>query len=180
MPSEIEKKYRLSQPEQAALVERLRVSGAEQEGDVDFEVNTLYAGNSIDLTRTVLRLRRTQQKCVLTFKERFASDSAIKHNREEETVVEDADAMHAILTSLGFAPTLLYEKRRTTWHLNNAEIVIDELPFGLFVEIEAEEQSIVEVEKILGLENAASEHKTYPDLTREYCIKRSEMIEARF
>jgi predicted adenylyl cyclase CyaB len=55
---------------------------------------------------------------------------------EEETDVADPEAMEAILEALGFTPALVYEKRRQTWRLGKTEIVIDVLPFGLFMEIE--------------------------------------------
>ena len=59
-------------------------------------------------------------------------------------------------------------------------IVIDELPFGLFAEIEGEENAIREVEERLGLKDAEAEDATYPELARRHGEKRGELIEARF
>jgi adenylate cyclase class 2 len=75
---------------------------------------------------------------------------------------------------------LVYEKRRATWHWKNAEIVVDDLPFGLFVEIEGEESIIGEVEQLLGLDEAEAEMATYPELARQYGQKIDDVIEARF
>jgi adenylate cyclase class 2 len=179
MGIEIEKKYRLTREQYSKLKGDLRESGASYEGD-GFEENILYAGGSLDLSRQVLRLRRVGNRAILTYKERFISASAIKHNREDETAVENAAALSDILDALGFRPTLVYEKRRATWHLLDAEIAVDELPFGYFAEIEGEEKAIEEVEERLGLKEAEAEMSTYPNLTKRHGEKRGDLIEARF
>ena len=179
MSIEVEKKYRLTREQRERLIGRLRESGAKEEGE-EFEENTLYAGGSLDLSRQVLRLRRVGSRAILTYKERYASRSAIKRQREDETAVEDAEALASILDALGFKPALVYEKRRATWRLANVEIVVDELPFGFFAEIEGEERSIREVEEQLGLAEAEAEMATYPALTRRFGMKRDGLIEARF
>ena len=88
----------------------------------------------------MLRLRRVEGKATLTYKKALPTVSSIKQRREEETVVADPEAMEAILVALGFTPALVYEKRRQTWRLGKTEIVIDVLPFGLFMEIEGRVQ----------------------------------------
>ncbi len=179
MGIEIEKKYRLTREERERLMVRLRESGATDEGE-EFEENTLYGGGTLDLSKQVLRLRRVGGKAILTYKERHASESAIKQHREDETGVDDVEALAAILDALGYTPTLVYEKRRATWQWKGAEIVVDELPFGLFVEIEGEENLITEVEQSLGLSEAEAELATYPELARQHGEKRGGIIEARF
>jgi adenylate cyclase, class 2 len=179
MGIEVEKKYRLTGESRASLVERLGEGGATPEGE-EFEENTLYAGGQLDAGRQVLRLRRVGSRAVLTFKERGASSTAHKRYREDETSVGDAAAMADILSALGYSPALVYEKRRATWQWRGAEIVLDELPFGLFVEIEGEESVIDEVERLLGLSEADAEPATYPELARRHGRKRGDMIEARF
>ena len=88
--------------------------------------------------------------------------------------------MHAILTSLGFQPALLYEKRRTRWNIGKAKVVIDELPFGLFMEIEASEKQIARVERLLGIEDLPAVIETYPTLTGKFGKDRKGVIESRF
>ena len=58
--------------------------------------------------------------------------------------------------------------------------MIDELPFGLFMEIEAPVREIKRVEKILGAEKIPAEMETYPSLTRQFGVERRGVIEARF
>jgi adenylate cyclase class 2 len=179
MPIEIEKKYRLTQKQREKVLSRLPEIGATRER-LDFEINTLYTGDSIDSDHSVLRLRRIGDSGVLTFKERLPSDSAIKHQLEDETTVGDPDAMDAILESLGFNPTLVYEKRRERWLIGATEVVIDELPFGLFMEIEGEELAISEIEEKLAIKRLMAETATYPSLAREHGIEKDGVIEARF
>jgi adenylate cyclase class 2 len=179
MAIEIEKKYRLTRAQHERVLGRLVDVKATAQGK-EFEENTLYAGGRLDLQVEVLRLRRTGERAILTYKRRFPSASAIKHHREDETEVKDADALARILDALGYRPVLVYEKRRATWHVADAEVVMDELPFGMFLEIEGDEQSIIEVEQLLGLADVEAEMATYPELTRLYGERRGELIEARF
>jgi adenylate cyclase class 2 len=181
MAIEIEKKYRLESGQVEPLRRRLREVGAEGEGSAEFEENVIYTGPGLDPGRRVLRLRRKGGgRALFTFKERDASSSAVKRQREEETEVADAGALAAILEALGYRPALVYEKRRETWRLAGTEVVIDELPFGLFVEIEGEEARILEAEKLLGLDGAEAEHAPYPELTLRHGTKRGDVVEARF
>jgi adenylate cyclase class 2 len=179
MGTEIEKKYRIGSEEAAQLRSRLRAVEAEARGE-EFEENTLYAGPGIERGNRVLRLRRVGGRAVFTFKESMASSSGIKRRREDETGVADADALAAILDALGYAPAVVYEKRRETWVVAGVEVVIDELPFGLFVEIEGEEELILEAERLLELGGATTEPNSYPQLTILNGTNNGKLIEARF
>ena len=176
---EVEKKFRLTKRQRDAVLKRLPAAGANLEGE-DFEENTLYSGAMLEAGSSVLRLRRVQGKATLTYKKRLPSESSIKQQREEETAVADPEAMEAILVALGFTPALVYEKRRQTWRLGKAEIVIDVLPFGLFMEIEGRVSDIRAVERKLGLKGLRAEHATYPQLTAKHGKVYDGLIEARF
>src|SRR5215510_12563287 len=114
MSIEIEKKYRLTEQQRDSIVARLHELGATRQRS-EFETNTLYRNPNIELGNAVLRLRRVDNRATLTFKKRFASESSIKRQLEEETEVTDAEATERILGHLGFVPSLIYEKRRETW-----------------------------------------------------------------
>jgi len=180
MPIEIEKKYRLEPEQVEPLRGRLKGVGAEGGGASEFEENVIYTGPGLDPAWRVLRLRRKGARAVFTFKERDPGESSVKRQREEETEVSDAGALAAILEALGYRPVLVYEKRRETWRVAGAEVVIDELPFGLFVEIEGEEERIMEAEQLLGLDGAEAEHAPYPELTLRHGTKRGDVTESRF
>jgi len=168
MGVEIEKKYRMTRESTEGLRRRLREVGASERGPEVFEENVIYSGHGLDPHGRVLRLRRAGGRAIFTYKERGTSESAVKRHREEETEVADADSLAAILEALGYRPALVYEKRRSAWLLDGVEVVLDELPFGLFVEIEGEEELILAAERRLGLEGAEAEHAPYPELTRRH------------
>lgn len=180
MGLEIEKKYRLSKKQREEVLRRLRTIGAERQGE-EFEVNTLYAGDTLDVVRSVLRLRRIGHYGVLTYKESLPPRLDMKQRREDETRVDDPDAMELILEALGFTPALVYEKRRETWRLVHTEIVIDELPFGLFMEIEGSEKDIREVESKLAIKRLKTEPLSYPRLVLKHGAENAAgVIESRF
>jgi adenylate cyclase class 2 len=176
---EVEKKFRLTKRQRDVVLRRLPEMGASLQGE-EFEENTLYSGEGLSAGSCVLRLRRVGRNATLTYKKRIPSSSAIKQQREEETEVADPEAMEAILEALGFTPGLVYEKRRQTWTLGKTEIVIDVLPFGLFMEIEGRANEIKNVERRLGLKGLRAEHATYPQLTAKHGKLYDGLIEARF
>jgi predicted adenylyl cyclase CyaB len=179
MPVEIEKKYRLSQPQRESIERKMRAMSIEP-GELEHEENTIYRGGRLDLGGCALRLRRVNGRAYLTFKRRLPSRAAIKHQEEHELLIDDPDAMDAILQSLNFQPAVIYEKRRTRWDVGKAALVIDELPFGLFMEIEASVKEIERVEKLLGLEQLPAVMQTYPTLTSMLGKEKKGIIEARF
>ncbi len=176
---EVEKKFRLTKRQRDAVLKRLPAVGAELEGE-DFEENTLFNGAALEIGTCVLRLRRVDGKATLTYKKALPGISSIKQRREEETIVADPEAMEAILVALGFTPALVYEKRRQTWRLGNTEIVIDVLPFGLFMEIEGRANEIKLVERKLAMKGLRAEQATYPQLTAKHGKRYEGLIEARF
>lgn len=180
MAIEIEKKYRLTEAQYERISVNLAESGAVFTGE-DFEENTLYGGGILDeQTAAVLRLRKIEGKTILTYKRRIQNDSAVKHQIEYETGIENAEEIEHIIENLGFQKTLVYEKRRRTWEFLKTEIVLDTLPFGLFMEIEGEMSAISEVENFLGAEDFPAVHETYPHLTLEFGERNGNIIESRF
>ena len=63
--------------------------------------------------------------------------------QEVEIGVSDFDQARKLLESLGYSLAVEYEKWRTTYHYNGLEIVLDELPFGNFCEIEGEKSEVI-------------------------------------
>ncbi len=179
MAIEIEKKFRLSDDRREQILANLEGLGAQFVSE-DFEENTLYGGGILDEKRAVLRVRKIGNKTVLTYKERVENNSDIKHQTEFETIVESAEEIENIIAHLGFTKALVYEKRRKTWRLRDVEIMLDELPFGLYMEIEGSITAIAEAEMLLDAENFETEHETYPHLTSKFGVKKEFVIEARF
>ena len=179
MSIETEKKYHLTFEQKQFVLDALEEIGAQFVGE-DFEENTLYGGGILDDKRAVLRVRRIEGKTILTYKERVKNDSDIKHQIEFETIVENAEEIESIIKSLGFTKALVYEKRRKTWRFRDVEIMLDELPFGLYMEIEGAIPAIAEAEILLNAESFETEHETYPHLTKRFGVRKENLIEARF
>jgi adenylate cyclase class 2 len=179
MAIEIEKKYRLDKGRLTEITAKLGEMGAVFLGEV-FEENYLHRGGVIDERGAVLRLRKIGGLTLLTYKERLRNDSDIKHRIEHETTVADVDAMESIIEKLGYKLSVIYEKRRKTWRFRDVEVVLDELPFGLFMEIEGTIKHIEEAEKLLQIEALEPETRGYPRLTLKYGRMIGEVAEARF
>ena len=179
MAIEIEKQFTLSGDQRERIPAKLEELGARFISE-DFEENTLYGGGILDEKGAVLRVRKIGNKTILTYKERLESDSNIKHQTEFETIIESAEEIESIILHLGFTRSLVYEKRRKTWRLRDVEVMLDELPFGFYMEIEGSASEIAEAEMLLDAEHFEAEHETYPHLTGRFGVRREFVIEARF
>ena len=169
---EIEAKYRVAGPEGLArLRERLAALGARRAGR-EAEDNVLF--DRIDRTllarQCVLRLRILDggPSGRLTFKGPATYDGALKRRVEHETPVADAAAARAILEALGYTPVVQYAKQRETWHLDGAEVALDELAFGHYCEIEGSPDAIARVAAALELPPDTAEPAGYPALMARY------------
>lgn len=179
MAIEIEKKYKLTAAQRRKVLAKLKELGASFSHE-DFEINELYGGGVLEKKMAVLRVRKIGGKTILTYKERLKNASAIKHQIEHETEVTDAGEIEKIIESLGFKKAVVYEKRRQIWKLNDTEILLDELPFGFYMEIEGSEKEIAGAEKLLEAEEFEAEHETYPRLALGFGKRNGEVVEARF
>lgn len=179
MSIEIEKKYRLTPEQRQDVLDALDEFSAEYEGE-DFEENILFANDVLFEKNALVRIRRTRDKTMFTYKQRIQSQSDAKRQIEHETEVVDADSLLDIVEALGLQKRIVYEKRRKTWKFRQVEVVLDELPFGLFMEIEGSVSAIKEAEMLLDIEEFEVEHETYPRLTGKFGKANGEVIEARF
>lgn len=101
----------------------------------------------------VLRLRQDTE-ARLTYKSGSSNEQGVLNRTEIEFVAEDFGKAKAFLEALGYQKLFYYEKYRTTYVLESAglpanfqqqaigfhicHIMLDELPYGNFVEIEGE------------------------------------------
>ncbi len=179
MAIETEKKYRLTEDQFKRIEDDLKEIGAEFCGE-DFEENSIYFGGGLSEKNAIVRIRKTRDKTVLTYKKRIQNEFAVKQQIEHETEVADAEALEKIVENLGLKKGLVYEKRRKTYKFRETEIVLDELPFGLFMEIEGAFTAIAEAEMFIGAEDFETEHETYPRLTARLGKQNGDAVEARF
>jgi adenylate cyclase class 2 len=152
-----ETEVKLYVPDLASVAQRLEEVHAKLKTPRVYEVNVRYDNETMKLSRgrKVLRLRR-DNRVRLTYKdergERNASGASSRY--EAEVDVSDFDEMEAILEKLGYKPFMTYEKYRTTYELEGAEVTLDEMPFGNFVEIEGDEDAIEQALEQLQLHDA--------------------------
>ena len=179
MAIEYEKKYRLTESDYERLERRLDELAAKFEGEAT-EENTIFELTKLTGNAGVLRVRTVGAKTLLTLKRRIPSESSIKQQIEFETVVGDRTAIRGIIRELGLKPDVVYEKRRKTWSLEDCDVVLDTLPFGLFMEIEGPPSSIAKVESMLQACDLPVEPRTYPNLTAEFGTRSGGAVEARF
>jgi adenylate cyclase class 2 len=101
--------------------------------------------------RRVLRLRRDTD-ARLTYKSASTNEQGVLSRTEIEFIVEDFEKAKQFLEALDYQPIFYYEKYRTTYELDGILIMLDELPYGNFVEIEGETiESIRQVSDTLNL-----------------------------
>lgn len=151
MTNHYETEVKLYVPDLHAAATQLAAAGATLAVPRVFERNVRYEDrdNTLSSRDVVLRLRQ-DNRVRLTYKEGGTAQDGIVSRLEAEVEVSDFEKMQFILSRLGFAPAMIYEKYRTTYHLGDTEIVLDEMPFGNFVEIEGEHQAIEAVITTLG------------------------------
>jgi len=71
---------------------------------------------------------------------------------ELETTMGDLETVQRILKALGYVQILIYEKYRAIYEINGCHIMLDELPYGDFVEIESTDASTIrKMTLIMGL-----------------------------
>ncbi len=153
--TEVEAKFYLGDPD--GLRRRLEALGAVLAHPRVHEVNLRFdlPDGSLTRERRVLRLRR-DSRAVLTFKGPTQPGAEVAVRQEIESEVADFDACRRLLEALGYQVSVMYEKFRTTYRLEEMEIVLDELPYGAFCEIEAADgDSIHRLAGQLGLDWAA-------------------------
>jgi predicted adenylyl cyclase CyaB len=146
-----------------------------------FEENYLHKGGVLDERDAVLRLRKSDHKTMLTYKEKSRTVDDFKHQIEFETEVTDVDATESIINVLGYKLAIVYEKHRKAWQLGDVEVVLDEVPFGYYMEIEGEMDAILKAEKLLEVHDLQTEPRGYPRLTIKYGkLLKSGVYESRF
>lgn len=179
MSMETEKKYRLDAASKREVIRALEECGAEYVSR-EFEENVIYSSEILRGSDAAIRLRHVGDRTVLTYKRSVAAEMGVKQRIEHETRVEDAESIRSILNELQIEPALVYEKHRDTWKFRSVEVVLDELSFGSFMEIEGTITGIKEAEMMLGIEHLEAVHETYPALTARLGTRNGKMIEARF
>lgn len=159
MTSLTETEVKIAVTDLGAIRARLEAAGAALSKARVYERNVRYedAAETLAAQDIVLRLRQ-DSVARLTYKAPPGDDAALPPNVrtrfEAEVTVSDFETMDTILRRLGFHPHVVYEKYRTTYRLGEAEVVLDEMPFGDFIEVEGQVPAIERALAALGLSGA--------------------------
>ncbi len=145
MDQELEVKFLVG--DRAALENRLLAAGAQPVTPRTHEHNLRFDTAGSELTRSlqVLRLRQDQTSR-LTYKGPSNDQDGASLRREIEFEVSDFEAARRLLEALGYRVSMVYEKYRAEYQLpalagledrqNAVRLMVDEMPFGDFIEIE--------------------------------------------
>ena len=167
---EIEVKIEISDPEAAAR--QLLDAGARETSPRELEDNVLLDLDDGRLTRAgkLLRVRRIGSKSVLTVKSPPETASTkYKIRRETEVEVADARKLLQALEDAGFRPSWRYQKWRRTFSFQGTTVVVDELPWGAYLEIEGETDSIDRAASLLGYGPQDYEIASYREIHERRC-----------
>jgi len=145
------------------------------------ETNLRFDNANSDLRRSyrVLRLRQ-DEKARFTFKgPSVEKEGGVLSRQEIEFVVEDFESAKQFLEALGYEAVVFYEKFRATYELNDTHIMLDELPYGEFIEIEGESvEAIHNIANLLGLNwdamIKAGYHALFERVTGKYDLESSQ------
>ena len=115
----------------------------------------------------VLRLRYdTEAK--LTYKGGGKNNQGVLSREEIEFVVGNFEKAKQFLEALGYQEVFIYEKYRATYEVDKTSIMLDELPYGNFMEIEGEkEETIRALSDKLNLNWDAAIERSYSALFDE-------------
>lgn len=138
----------------ATIGERLRLCGADQTRPRTLERNLRLDRGDHELAGQGRLLRiRTDDKVSVTYKAGARVEGGVIARTEIEFEADDARMVQKLFEALGYRVMVTYEKYRSVHKLGDVVVVLDELPFGDFVEIEAPNNILIEgVSQMLGLD----------------------------
>lgn len=149
-----------------AVERRLQTLGAKLTLPRVFELNLRFDTPGSDLGRTLRVLRLRQDNVArLTYKGPASGLEGVRLRQEIEFEVSDFDAARAFLEGLGYQVVMIYEKYRAAYDLDGAEVSLDELPYGTFLEVEGPDPATIQsVTRKLSLDWEAAIPASYTAL----------------
>lgn len=132
----------------------------------NLEVTKLYDYDNNSLFKRGIFVRtKSGFRNVLTIKEKDdKKNSTFLERIKNEIEIEDDEVVEYIFEKIGLNNQYIMEKYRLIWKLNDTYINLDELPFGIYLEINGSDNQINNVIKILKLDKTKMLNKTYWDI----------------
>lgn len=164
----IEKEIKVKIADYKILLDKLLKSGAVVLNKSKEKTIRLDTPN-MDLEKRGVFLRvRSGSKNTITMKEKIGEDKNVRSRKETEFEISDVDQMAYILEKLGFTLTRIMEKYRINLQYKGAILSIDEMPFGMYLEVEGTEEQIETITAELGYSTSDKVLGTYWDVFEEY------------
>mgnify|MGYP004594589945 FL=1 len=134
--------------------------GGFMEKTIRYDNDDLKCSNNGIFIRT-----KSGMKNVLTLKEIPTDSSKTSFERiTTEIEVDNINKIGYILEKIGLTKKFIMEKYRLFFKYDNVDILIDELPFGIYLEIKGEDNEINRVTKILNIDETDLIKMTYWDI----------------
>ena len=140
-----------------AVEQRLRVCGADLVRVRTLERNLRLDTPEGELQKADCLLRiREDDRVRVTYKDSARVEDGVIARTEIEVTCDDFSITRKLFEALGYRVVVMYEKYRTEYRIGDASVVLDEMPFGDFLEIEAPNNALIEgVVQMLGLDWSA-------------------------
>jgi len=140
----------------ADLADRLRVCGADltrpRTLERNFRLDT--EDHSLKGAGKLLRIRQ-DDRVRITYKADAQVDEGVISRTELEFIADDFTIARKLFEALGYQEVVIYEKYRREYRLGDVKVMLDELPFGDFIEIEAPNKDLIDgVVQMLGLDRS--------------------------
>ena len=148
------------------IKKQLKLIGAKKESSV-FEKNIIFDKNNTFKNNDCLLRIRSDKKITMCYKGPREKSDTMQIREEIEFEVSNLEKATQFIERLGFKQTKIYEKKRETWHHKDTEIVLDELPFGKYIEIEGSKKDIKKTAELLKLNKTQFLTKTYLHIAEE-------------
>ncbi len=137
----------------STLAERLRNCGADLTRERMLEQNLRLDTPDRKLRQhgQLLRLRK-DDRVRITYKDNARTEGGVIARTEIEFTADNLEVARKLFEALGYQVVVTYEKYRREYQIGDVLVMLDELPFGDFMEIEAPSNTLIEgVAQMLGL-----------------------------
>jgi adenylate cyclase, class 2 len=158
-----EREIKLYIQDLAALADRLRVCGADLARKRMLERNLRLdtLDHSLKDAGRLLRLRQ-DDRVRITYKDNAQVEEGVVTRTELEFIADDFAIAKKLFEALGYEVVVIYEKFRQEYRLGDVKVMLDELPYGDFIEIEAPSKALIDgVAQILGLDRTKGIETNY-------------------
>ncbi|KKQ52582.1 MAG: hypothetical protein US72_C0006G0023 [Microgenomates group bacterium GW2011_GWC1_38_12] len=150
--------------------DRVKASGAKfwgkfKQSDVFYDTKE----NKLKSEKSILRLRKSNSKTFLTYKDDLVINKKFREAREIEIQIDSFKKTEIILKLLGLNRVFHFIKYRETWKQGNVEINLDKIKdLGNFLELEGPKLDIDQIIKRLRLEKLKRITKHYGQLLEKF------------